>query len=441
MNTHALLCAATIVLSSISSFAAAVQDREGAVRGDKAAMENDKRWIYNDWERGFEQAKWSHKPLLVVLRCVPCLSCAGIDASVLTEPTLAPLLDQFVCVRLINANTLDLSLFQVDYDLSLSAVIFNGDGTVYGRYGSWKHQKDPKEKDASSFKHALEAALAIHKNYPVNKAALAGKQGAAMPFKTSTEIPELASKYKRELDWQGKVVPSCVHCHQVGDAVRSYYRAARKPLPAEWIYPWPAPEVIGATLAADQIARVDSVTGNSIAAKAGLRSGDELISLAGQPLVSIADVSWVLHRAPESGSLPAVVKRDGSTKALTIDLPAGWREKASEPRRVGTWNMRGMANGGLVLEDLPDDARAARGIGKQELALLVKSVGQYGSHAAAKKTGFQKDDVFVEMDGLTKRMSEGELMGHLLQKRFPGEKVKVTVLRGGQRVELMMPMQ
>jgi hypothetical protein len=441
MNTHSLVASLIIALSAASSFAAAVQDREAAVRGDKAAMENDKRWIYNDWQRGFEQAKWAHKPLLVVLRCVPCLSCQGIDASVLTEPALTPLLDQFVCVRLINANTLDLSLFQVDYDLSLSSVIFNGDGTVYGRYGSWKHQKDPKEKDAASFKHALEAALAIHKGYPANKTALAGKQGAPMPFKTSTEIPELAAKYKRDLDWQGKVVQSCVHCHQVGDAVRAYYRSEKKPVPTEWIFPWPAPEAIGATLAPDSIAHVDSVASGSAAAKAGLRSGDELISLGGQPLVSIADVSWVLHRSPESGFLPAVVKRDGSEKALKIELPAGWREQSGDQKRVGTWSMRGMANGGLVLEDLPDDARTARGIGKRDLALLVKYVGGGGKHAAAKNAGFKKDDVFVQVDGLKNRQSEGELMGYLLQKRFPGENVKVTVLRGDQKVELEMPMQ
>ena len=50
----------------------------------------------------------------MVLRCIPCLSCAGIDAQVLEEKELVPLLDQFVCVRVINANALDLSLFQFE---------------------------------------------------------------------------------------------------------------------------------------------------------------------------------------------------------------------------------------------------------------------------------------------------------------------------------------
>ncbi|MBL9129955.1 MAG: thioredoxin family protein, partial [Verrucomicrobiaceae bacterium] len=132
-------------LLSLLSFAAAetVKDREGAVRNDKATLEADPRWNYNDIDAGFRLAKTTGKPLLVVLRCVPCVSCAGIDASVLQEKELVPLLDQFVCVRVINANALDLGKFQFDYDLSFSAMVFNGDGTVYGRYGSWLHQKDP----------------------------------------------------------------------------------------------------------------------------------------------------------------------------------------------------------------------------------------------------------------------------------------------------------
>jgi serine protease Do len=441
VQTPRLWLALSFALLSTPIFADAVKDREGAVRGDKAAMENDKRWIYNDWQRGFEQAKWARKPLLVVLRCVPCLGCQGIDASVLTQPELAPLLDQFVCVRLINANTLDLSLFQVDYDLSFSSVMFNGDGTVYGRFGSWKHQKNAQDKDTASFKRSLEGALAIHKNYPSNKDALAGKQGAPMPFKSSTDIPELAKKYKPELDWEGKVVQSCVHCHQVGDAVRAFYRGEKKAIPSEWLFPWPAPESIGLTLAADQSARIESVVKDSAADRAGLRAGDEIISLAGQKLISTADVSWVLHRHESAKPLTAIITRDDRTIVLFLNLPSDWREKSSDPRRVGTWNMRGMATGGLVLEDLPDDERTKRGLATNDLALLVKFVGQYNNHAAAKRAGFQKDDVLVQIGDIKSRMSEGEFMGRVLKANLPGEKLNTSVLRGDQRVELMLPMQ
>ena len=89
-------------LISTAIYSATVKDREGAIRNDKAKMESNARWIYSDINKGFEEAKKSGKPLMVVLRCVPCLACMGIDTQVLIENAeLTPLMDQFVRVRVI----------------------------------------------------------------------------------------------------------------------------------------------------------------------------------------------------------------------------------------------------------------------------------------------------------------------------------------------------
>src|SRR5436305_10712240 len=68
----------TLILASASlpfrSFADTVKDREGAIRKDRATLENDARWIYNDSKRGFAEARRTGKPVLAVLRCVPCLA-------------------------------------------------------------------------------------------------------------------------------------------------------------------------------------------------------------------------------------------------------------------------------------------------------------------------------------------------------------------------------
>lgn len=422
--------------------AEAVKDREGAVRNDRATMENDSRWIYNDVDKGFEQAKASGKPLLVVLRCVPCLSCAGIDASVLQEPELKPLLDQFVCVRIINANALDLTLFQFDYDLSFSTLFFNADRTIYGRFGSWTHQKNSTEKTLSGYKAALEGALALHRGYPGNRAALAGKQGESLPFKRVLDVPGLAGKYKLDLDWRGRVVPSCVHCHQIGEGFRSAHWERKEPVPGKLIYPQPVPETVGLTLTHDRAAFVSAVAGDSPAGHAGFRAGDEILSLSGQPLLSVADVSWVLHRAPDAGTnLTAMVKRGGATETLTLNLPSGWRGESDISRRVGTWQMRGLVTGGLKLQDLPDPDRNSRGLKEGSMALLVEHVGEYGQHAAAKRAGFRKGDVIVAVAELSERMSEGELIGALMQSHRKGQTVPVQVLRGTQSVQLSLPMQ
>lgn len=432
-----------VVLLAASVHAETVKDREGAVRGEKARMENDARWNWNDIDSGFRQAKATGKPLLVVLRCVPCLACAGIDASVLNEPELSPLLDQFVCVRVINANALDLARFQFDYDLSFSAMMFNGDGTVYGRYGSWTHQKDPLNKTTASFNKALTAALGIHKGYPGNKAALAGKQGRPTPYQTPIEFPSLAAKYPSKLDWDGKVMASCVHCHMVGDAFRAYYRTQNKPVPLEWIYPQPSIQTVGVTLATDDIAKVEAVAAGSAAEKAGLMAGDQIVSVNAQPLVSMADVSWVLHGASDSGSLSLGVDRGGTPlpALLTLDLPAGWRMQSDIGRRVGSWPMRAMAFGGMKMDDMTDSERAAASLPNEGMALRIIHVGQYGPHAMAKKAGFQKDDIIVQVGDLKSRITESYLIGRLLQDHLPGEQLPAVVLRGGKRVELKLPQQ
>jgi len=431
-----------LCLTHAGALGETVKDREGAVRGDKAKMEINSRWIYNDINKGFKEAKKSGKPLMVVLRCVPCLACMGIDTQVLTESVeLSPLMDQFVRVRVINANALNLSLFQFDYDLSFSTLFFNADGTVYGRYGSWDHQKDSQNMATASFKHAMEGALKIHQDYPANKKSLAGKQGKPSKFKTPIEMPRLQGKYRLDLNWDNKVLKSCVHCHMIGDSIRHSFRDLKEAIPDKWIYSYPPPDAIGIEMSDGEFGKVEWVAVDSPAALAGLKSGDEIISLSGQELISTADFSWVLHNSPDSGILQALVIRNGNTVAIKIDLPSRWRAGSDISRRVGTWPMRAMAFGGMFLGELPDEERKSNNLEPDSMALLAKHVGQYGTHAAAKKEGFKKGDIIVEINGSTNNITESRLIGDLIRNYKPGEKVPVTVIRKGSRIKLMIPVQ
>lgn len=426
----------------VAPLAETVADRKGAVLKDRSTLANDLRWIYDDYERGFAEGRRTGKPVLIVLRCIPCLACIGIDSAVLLEnSSLSPLLDQFVCVRVVNANALDLSRFEFDFDLSFSALLFNGDGTLYGRYGSWSHQKNPIDNATDGLRDTLERALALHAEYPANKGSLAGKQARPSPYKTPIDMPSIQGKYGRELDWEGQVVKSCVHCHQIGDALRTAYRDRKERLPSNLVFPHPAPETLGIVIAGNTATTLRAVTPGSTAHQAGLRAGDQLVSLDGQPIVSSADISWVFHHAPDVGSLPITVRRDGTVLARTLTLPEAWRRHADISRRVGTWGMRAMALGGLLLEDLPDADRDARGLGRQGLALLVKHVGEYNQHAAAKKAGFRKDDVIIAVADATARETESALIGRLLARFQPGDTVAATVLRGTERIPLQWPIQ
>ena len=419
------------------------QDRATKVRGDREKVESDGFWIYNDLAHGFEQAKETGRPLAVVLRCIPCEACAQLDARIVNrDPTVQRLLEKFVCVRIVNANGLDLSLFQYDYDQSFAAFFLNADGTIYGRYGTRSHETESaQDVSVESFAKALAAALELHEHYPQNKTSLAGKRGAEPEFKTPADLPSLSSKYKSQLDYEGDVVRSCIHCHQVGEAMRMVYRADGRPMPEKLLFPYPMPNLLGLVMDPKGKARVREVTPGSPAEQAGWQAGDDILKLAGQPLVSIADVQWVLHNATDGETLQAGVLRGDRKHSLELPLAPGWRRRGDISWRATSWDLRRMTTGGMRLDDLSSEARRELGLPDDTLGLQVRYLGQFGQHAAAKNSGFAKSDVIVDVDGRSSRLTESQWMADLINTKRPGERIPVTVLRDGKRIRLELPMQ
>lgn len=419
--------------------------REEKVREDRAKVEAEGFWIYNDLPRGFAEAKRTGKPLLVVLRCIPCEECVKLDDDLVDQdPIVRPLLEKFVCVRQVATNGLDLSLFQFDTDQSFAVFLMNADKTIYGRFGTRSHRTEWfGDVSLPGLAQALEGALALHADYPNNKAALAGKRGDRPLFASPEKFPSLQSKYTATLNYQGNVVQSCIHCHQIGDAARDYFRERKQTLPDELIYPYPHPKSIGLVLDPEQRATVKEIRAETPAAEAGFQAGDQLVALEGQPLLSIADVQWVLHRvSPKGGTVTAEVDRDGRRTTLSLKLADGWRRADDISWRVSSWGYRRMTTGGLLLEELPEEDRAKAGLRDSgQMALRVKHVGQYGPHAAAKQAGFQQGDILTEFDGLTNLVREADLFEHGLTKRKAGDRVTVKVLRNGKSVTLNLPMQ
>src|SRR5207244_3047975 len=114
--------------------------------------------------QGIAEAKRTGKPLLVVFRCIPCEACAGFDEQVARRDSrIDDLMQKFVCVRVVQANAMDLALFQFDYDMSFAAFMLNADKTIYGRFGSMSNHDDA-ERDISmeGFRQTLASALDLH---------------------------------------------------------------------------------------------------------------------------------------------------------------------------------------------------------------------------------------------------------------------------------------
>lgn len=225
------------------------------------------------------------------------------------------------------------------------------------------------------------------------------------------------------------------------DAKREIYRSAGKPIPDKLVFPLPLPRVLGLTLDPKSRATISRVAAESASYAAGIRTGDELITLNGQAIVSIADVQWVLDNAPSEGEMKALVKRDDAFLPMSITLKQDWRRQTDISWRVTTWPLRRMGTGGLVFESVPDAQRATVGLSDDSLALRVNYVGQYGLHAAAKRAGFRKGDIVTSFDGQKDNWTTSQLLAYIAQRTRPGTTVPVTIVRNGQPIQLKLPMQ
>jgi hypothetical protein len=421
-------------------------DREEKLRRDRERVEAQGFWIYDDLAKATAEARESGKPLAVVLRCVPCEECVKLDdALVDADPRVRPLLERFVRARVVSTNGLDLATFQFDTDQSFAVFLLRADGTVYGRFGTRSHRTAwADDVSVEGLAAALEGALEMHAAWPRDREALASKRGPAPAHATPERYPSLRDRYRATLAAEGKVAPSCIHCHMIGEADRAE-RLERGALPEEVLFPHPHPKAVGLVLDPARRAVVREVAAGSAAAAAGFRPGDELLAVGGAPPLSIADVQWALHRVPaRGGTLEARVRRDGKAVTATLTLAEGWRRADDLSWRATTWPLRRFALGGMKLDPVPegDPARDAVPAGRRGGPLLrVGHVGQYAPHDRAKRAGFRRGDVLLSFDGREDLERETDVIRLGLEPERRARPVPVRVLREGKTLTIALPPQ
>lgn len=389
-------------------------------------------WIYDDWAKAQAEAKATGKPLMVVIRCVPCPPGRTLDGQVMMpDGDLEKLEKEFVCVRLIQTNGLDLKTFQYDYDMSWSAMFLNADLTIYGRYGTRAASGAGSDNllTVAAFTRAAERALALHKKYPANKAALVAKTGPAPEYAVPEKTPGLTDKPTPATSRQ-----NCIHCHMVKEhAIRAKWEAGK--LTTKDLYVFPMPERVGLSLDLADGLLVKSVQEGSAAAAAGLKAGDSLVSLGGQPLISTADLQWVLNAAPATTELPVTFRRGEQTLEKVLKLSGDWKEYDIGWRASSWYGLRQ----GVKFEPLPAAERATRGLKENELALVVKGLFGKGG-PKVQQAGLKSGDVIVAVDGKKDSLSESDFLVNLRTQYGPHDSVKLTVLRGTERKELTVPL-
>lgn len=354
------------------------------------------------------------------------------------DPDLQKLSEQFVRVRLIQMGGVDLAQFQFDPLLSWAVFLMHPDGTIYGRYGTTHEQTRRNLRDSNpthttaGLAAALARGLELHESYVADPKTvgptLAPKKGIEPKWRFAEKTPA-ARRYGRLRRSEGGT-NGCVHCHEVARVTLDSYMLTKTPIPDRLLWMYPRTHVLGLEFDEDHCARVRTVTPDSPAAAAGLQPGDDVLSIDAQPLVSVADVRFLLHNLPdEGGKLDVRVRRGDETVDTVLELPDDWRRAEDFGWRFRVAGYAMWLWAGVTFED-----RAGGLTVSQRSPNWFKKTNRDG------RQKLQPGDVLLEVDG-QKGLSRSDLIAYLIRDKKPGSTVKLRIRRKGEteKIDFRVP--
>jgi hypothetical protein len=372
------------------------------------------------------EARATGRPLLVVLRCLPCKQCSRFDADVLAaEGELDPLLRRFVTVRLTDAAALDLRVFPVegfqDLDLSWWAWLLAPDLAVYAVFGGRDEVSDETRISVPALAATLRRVLDHHSDPRRSEWALEDPPGLEGDALSPTRLPghEAWARAVPERD-------ACLHCHQVAEILRQPALDLGTFDKRRDLEVWPLPENVGLELERDHGLRVSAVRRGSPAETAGLRAGDELAAASGRRLFGQTDLRAALHRGPrDAGTLALVWTRAGAVHAGELALADGWRATVLD------WRMSvSQGNVGAGPGFFPLAVRAPRRaeLGLAPGTLAVEPFFGPDPTSPAWQAGLRGSDVIVAVDGASPDKAGRAFLVWFRQQHEPGDEATFTVV-------------
>jgi S1-C subfamily serine protease len=340
-----------------------------------------------------------------------------LDGQVVRLERIKDLADRFVRVRLTRIDTLDLNLFEFDYDLTFVVFFMNAEGKVYARYGG-RDGKGPDERQSlEGLRYTMTSVLDMHQ----------GQEKAFAPR------DDAATKYVRQIP-SGRARRGCYHCHNVRETLNADLKRRGK-WERELAYRYPLPDNLGLILEVNRGNVIDRVTPESPAAHAGLRKGDVLQRLNSVPIHSQGDAMFALDRAPKTGQIALSWKRGGQLENGTLALPAGWRKGDI------TWRpslMHLVPSLPVYGNDLSVADKQALGLPAEQMAFRQKA--QVNSRAKA--AGVEPGDVIVGIDGRTFRGMTVDAFHRFFSRKFlVGDRVQLDLFREGKRMSVPLTLR
>lgn len=419
-----------LILLIACRFVAADETQWNEILADKTevkvpAPRSKVEWLTR-YDPAFKQAQEENRPLFVTFRCLPCKQCAEFDQDVLDGGTdLDPLLKQFVCVRVTNAEHILLNIFPLegfqDLDLSWWAYFLSPQGQTYAVFGGKDHVSDSTRISTAALANTMRRVLEHHYHPQREAWNIDGPTPKLTPYRQAYQLPGAKSWAKQYPQKEG-----CMHCHQVAEVLR-------QPAIDEGTFDkhrdtlvWPLPENVGITLDRDHGLLVKEVAADSSAATLGIKAGDTLAAAGGRRLFGQADFRGVLHRGPQGdGEIEVYWLRDGKLIHGKLAVKNGWRKTILDWRMSIAEGNIGAGPGFFPLRVSNEQRRAA---GIKVDAQAVRVYMGPNTRGSAQQVGLKNDDVIVAING-ERLTAEGRAFLVWFRMKFnPGDKVSLTAM-------------
>ncbi len=144
--------------------------------------------------------------------------------------------------------------------------------------------------------------------------------------------------------------------------------------------------------------------------------------LQGQPILSTADIQWVLHHADDKDTLKAQVERGTEQTTARLELPEGWRMGLSDWRFINYGLLYQIL--GLGIKQMPEQQAERIGLGGK-MALLTDRV----TPEVHIQTGLSNLVPIAAVDGKREPMTVGVLTAYVFREKQKGSKLKITTLQ------------
>lgn len=328
-------------------------------------------------------------------------------------------MQQYVCVRIVRMDQVDIGLFEHDRYNTLYFYVLNADEQIYLRYGGRDAESQDTYLNLESLEIALRKGLELHTKYQRGELAKTARPKARFP----NEIPLLVERTFAQ--------NQCVECHLIGDFDLQQREEAGTLVKAAEMFRPADVRTIGIHLDIPKGLVVAEAKG--AVAAAGMRAGDVITALNGRTVHTFADLQHALDKAERHAQqVGLTVERGGRGVELKVLLPERWwftdiryKQLTVDPRVY------------FEAEPLTAQEKTALGAAVDGFASRVKYVSKTAEMLKAHE--LRVGDVITAVDGVGRDGVAHTADFYIRLRRKAGEAMTLDVVRDGKAMK--MPLQ